>query len=59
MRSIQRGADYWHRQEKRAGIPVTRLCREHGVGESTYYKWMLKESDTAALKLMRPNSCGR
>ncbi len=22
-----------------AGRPVVEVCREHGVGESTYYKW--------------------
>ena len=22
-----------------AGRPVAEVCREHGVGESTYYKW--------------------
>jgi putative transposase len=22
-----------------SGRPVAEVCREHGVGESTYYKW--------------------
>ncbi len=22
-----------------AGRPVSEVCREHGIGESTYYKW--------------------
>ncbi len=25
-----------------AGRAVTEVCREHGVGESTYYKWKSK-----------------
>ncbi len=25
-----------------AGRPVVEVCREHGVGESTYYKWKSK-----------------
>jgi len=25
-----------------AGAPVTQLCREHGIGESTFYKWKSK-----------------
>lgn len=24
------------------GCPVAEVCREHGVGESTYYKWKSK-----------------
>ena len=25
--------------EGASGVPVLDLCRKHGVGESTYYKW--------------------
>jgi putative transposase len=25
-----------------AGIPVTELCRKHGIGKSTFYKWQAK-----------------
>ena len=25
-----------------AGRPIAEVCREHGVGESTYYKWKSK-----------------
>lgn len=25
-----------------AGIPVTELCREHGMGQATFYKWKAK-----------------
>lgn len=25
-----------------AGRPMSEVCREHGVGESTYYKWKSK-----------------
>lgn len=24
------------------GIPVAELCREHGIGNSTFYKWRAK-----------------
>ncbi len=24
------------------GIPVAQLCREHGIGNSTFYKWRAK-----------------
>lgn len=29
-------------QAGEAGISVADLCRKHGVGESTYYKWKSK-----------------
>lgn len=29
-------------KEAESGIPVTELCRRHGVGESTFYKWRSK-----------------
>lgn len=25
-----------------AGVPVAELCREHGIGNSTFYKWRAK-----------------
>jgi putative transposase len=25
-----------------AGLPVKELCRQHGIGEATYYNWMSK-----------------
>ena len=25
-----------------AGIPVTDLCREHGMGQASFYKWKAK-----------------
>lgn len=25
-----------------SGIPVTELCREHGMGQATFYKWKAK-----------------
>lgn len=28
--------------EGKAGIPVDDLCRKHGIGQSTYYKWRSK-----------------
>ena len=26
-------------KQNEAGAPVTQFCREHGIGESTFYKW--------------------
>ena len=29
-------------KQSEAGAAVTQLCREHGIGESTFYKWKSK-----------------
>ena len=29
-------------KQNEAGAPVPQLCREHGIGESTFYKWKSK-----------------
>lgn len=29
-------------KQNEAGAPVTQLCREHGISESTFYKWKSK-----------------
>jgi putative transposase len=29
-------------KQNEAGAPVTQLCREHNIGESTFYKWKSK-----------------
>jgi putative transposase len=29
-------------KQNEAGVPVTQLCREHGVSESSFYKWKSK-----------------
>lgn len=29
-------------KQNEAGAQVTQLCREHGIGESTFYKWKSK-----------------
>jgi len=29
-------------KQNEAGAPVTQLCRDHGIGESTFYKWKSK-----------------
>lgn len=28
-------------KQNEAGLPVTQLCRDHGIGESTFYKWKI------------------
>ncbi len=29
-------------KQNEAGVPATQLCRDHGIGESTFYKWKSK-----------------
>jgi len=29
-------------KQNEAGASVTQLCRDHGIGESTFYKWKSK-----------------
>lgn len=38
-----------------AGMPIAELCRKHGVGESTYYKWRSKYAgmDVSELKRLK------
>lgn len=36
-----------------AGVPVADLCREHGIGKSTYYKWKSKYGGMEANELVR------
>lgn len=28
-------------KKNEAGVPVTQLCREQGISESSFYKWIL------------------
>lgn len=35
------------------GIPVSDLCREHGISKSTYYKWKSKYGGMEAKELSR------
>ncbi len=36
-----------------AGIPVADLCRQHGIGKSTFYKWKSKYGGLEASQLNR------
>jgi len=29
-------------KQAESGVPVAELCREHGIGSATFYKWGLK-----------------
>jgi putative transposase len=29
-------------KQNESGVPVTQLCRDHSIGESTFYKWKSK-----------------
>lgn len=35
------------------GIPVTELCREHGMSSATFYKWRAKYGGMDALLIAR------
>lgn len=35
------------------GVPVAQLCREHGMGNSTFYKWRAKYGGMDALLMTR------
>ncbi len=39
--------------EGAAGVPVADLCRKHGIGESTYYKWKSKYGGMTVAELKR------
>lgn len=42
-------------KEAEAGVPVAELCREHGFGKSTFYKWKAKYGgmDASALRRLK------
>ena len=40
----------------RAGIPVAELCRKHGVGESTYFKWKSRYGEMSIGELKKLKS---
>ena len=42
-------------KQHESGIPVADLCREHGIGNSTFYKWRAKYGgmDAALIKRMK------
>lgn len=40
-------------KQGQAGISVADLCREHGIGKSTYYKWKAKYGGMETSQLTR------
>ena len=42
-------------KQSEAGVPVTELCREHNIGNSTFYKWRAKYGgmDASLMKRMK------
>lgn len=40
-------------KQAKAGIAVDDICREHGIGKSTYYKWKSKYGGMQASELKR------
>ena len=41
-------------KEAESGIPVTELCRKHGMSDASFYKWRAKYGgmDTSMMKRM-------
>ena len=39
--------------EAEAGIPVTELCRKHGISSACYYQWKAKYGGLGASELKR------
>ena len=49
-------------KEAEAGIPVKELCRNYGMGNSTFYKWWekydgMETSDIKRLKELEAENC--
>ena len=46
-------------KQNEAGAPVTQLYRDHGIGESTFYKWNTPRGhpNMAVLKSVRRSGC--
>jgi putative transposase len=42
-------------KQAESGIPVTNLCREHGMSNASFYKWRAKYGgmDTSMMKRMK------
>lgn len=40
-------------KQAKAGLSVEDICREHGIGKSTYYKWKAKFGGMEASELKR------
>ena len=40
-------------KEAEAGIPLPELCRRHGIGQSTFYKWRSKYGGMEASDVRR------
>lgn len=40
-------------KEAESGIPVPEICRNHGVGQSTFYKWRSKYGGMEASDVRR------
>ena len=42
-------------KQAESGIPVTELCREHGMSNASFYKWRAKYGgmDTSMMKRMK------
>ena len=40
-------------KEAEAGLPVTEVCRKHGISSATYYKWKSRYGGLEASELKR------
>jgi len=39
---IQRKSDHQYLKQAEAGVPVTELCRKHGMSDASFYNWRAK-----------------
>jgi putative transposase len=43
-------------KEQEAGVPVSELCRKHGVSDASIYKWKAKYGGMDASETKRPKA---
>ena len=39
------------------GVPITELCLDHNIGQSTFYNWRSKEVENTRLEKVYTNEC--
>ena len=41
-RTVQRRADHGDLKQAESGVPVSELCQEHGMSNTSFYEWRAK-----------------